>query len=149
MSRSYFLKIEGLVDCKRVTNYNSTGDIPKAICHLTMLQWLSLNNFNGSLPKEIGNITHLGYLWLNDNNLSEPDVWMIYILTGEIPKENSLLNKLVQWNNAKNRLQGSLPREIGNRSAQDLWLDFNELTGMISYLNTFFHNIETHNEKIA
>ncbi|XP_042013200.1 MDIS1-interacting receptor like kinase 2-like [Salvia splendens] len=56
---------------------------------------------------------------------------MIYILTGEIPKENSLLNKLVQWNNAKNRLQGSLPREIGNRSAQDLWLDFNELTGPI------------------
>ena len=56
---------------------------------------------------------------------------MICNLTGEIPNEIFLLNNLLDLNIGSNRLSGSLPREIGNTTIQNMWIYENNLSGMI------------------
>ncbi|KAG8502462.1 hypothetical protein CXB51_000362 [Gossypium anomalum] len=109
---------------------NFSGKIPLSLFKCKELQYISLadNRLEGILPKEIGNLTMLRNLYL-ENNLFEgeipsnmfnylPRLQQLYLegnkLSGKIPLGLFKCKELVFVSLADNRLEGILPKEIGN-----------------------------------
>ncbi|XP_040933780.1 receptor-like protein 53 [Gossypium hirsutum] len=131
------------------------GKIPLGLFKCKELEYISLadNRFEGILPKEIGNLTMLRNLYLY-NNLFEgeipsnmfdhlPGLQQLYLegnkLSSKIPLGLFKCKELAFISLADNRLEGILPKEIGNlKMLRSLYLDNNLFEGEIPS-NMFDH----------
>jgi Leucine-rich repeat (LRR) protein len=95
----------------------------------------------GALPAEFGNLTALEEVYITNSNLS-----------GSIPPEIGKCNKLTKLLLWGNNLSGSIPKEIGNLVLlQELWLDYNKLTGIPEELSqcVSLTQLELHHNLLA
>ena len=125
-------------------------DIPPMMCSLANLQVLDLahNRLNGTIPKELGKLAELRTLRLDNQsyfrgqNITSPVEIDRHsnddgnYLHGSIPPELSDLDKLEELTLSDNRLNGTIPGELGGlltvRSPlQTLDLSHNRLSGAI------------------
>ncbi|KAH9319479.1 hypothetical protein KI387_021248, partial [Taxus chinensis] len=112
-----------------------TGEIPSSLSNCTLLQSidLSLNRLSGTVPLEFGKLRNLQYLLLGGNHLvsgssglsiltaltncSYLEVLELSIndLTGVLPSSVSRLSSVLSsLGLASNKLEGSIPSDIGN-----------------------------------
>ncbi|CAK8530744.1 unnamed protein product [Lathyrus sativus] len=87
-----------------------SGKMPNVWCHCKELEDLELsyNNFDrGPIPVDIGNLTKLQYLYLTSTNLE-----------GEIPVPLFNISSLIQINLDANDLNGTLPDEMCHQLPQ-------------------------------
>ena len=105
----------------RVRQIRLTGEIPKEIGNLKVLQSLSIVGqfLTGNIPAELGELKFLVWLDLSRN-----------MLTGAIPPEIAGAPNLQRLNLSHNRLHESIPPEWG-RGLRELNLSYNELSGVI------------------
>ncbi|XP_052179632.1 receptor kinase-like protein Xa21 [Diospyros lotus] len=133
--------------------------IPKEIGNLTMLQELYLadNNLRGEIPQEMGNLHSLKTLSVAVNNLTghiPSSIFNISSLKGLYLEKNNLLGtlpvdmcmyvpNLQVVSLRRNKLKGSIPREIGNcTSLTELSLSENQFSGSISPEIGILQNLE-------
>ncbi|PIN23340.1 Serine/threonine protein kinase [Handroanthus impetiginosus] len=105
-----------------LSNNNLEGSVPASISTRMFRLRLGGNSLNGTLPSAwFGNLQELMYLDMENNGL-----------TGPIPPELRLCNKLALLNLAQNKFSGRLPRELGNlTNLQVLNLQSNNFVGEI------------------
>ncbi|GJM90854.1 hypothetical protein PR202_ga07174 [Eleusine coracana subsp. coracana] len=140
-------KLSSLTHLRLRSNMFS-GNIPTQLAQLGELQLLDLagNRISGSIPRSLGNMTGMTKEHtLGLNPLTE-------VRSGEIPKEMSYLNGLVNLNLSRNQLTGTIPQNISDlQKLESLDLAMNELSGAIppslsnltslDYLNMSYNNL--------
>ncbi|KAA8535531.1 hypothetical protein F0562_030534 [Nyssa sinensis] len=106
------------------------GIIPPTLFHCRMLQNISLwnNRFSGQIPEELGTLSKVQILYLGCN-----------YFTGTIPSSVAnlstlqLLCELTDLSLSYNKLEGSIPRDIGSlRKLEILYLGGNNFEGVDS-----------------
>jgi len=170
LSETRIDSIDGISSAKNLevlhlTDNNLYGPIDE-ICELTSLRHLfvAYNHFSGKIPPSIGNLKGLEYLYAYANDL-----------TGTIPTEIGKLSSLSDFVLSENLISGQLPEEIGSLpnlqllsfyrhlksgpkltgtlpsfdkspSLKKLYLDYNNIGGVIP---TNFVAASTHIEEIT
>ncbi|KAJ1701427.1 hypothetical protein LUZ63_001206 [Rhynchospora breviuscula] len=125
-------------------NLNVNAPFPDAICDLTDVQDLLLNNDPGLYGPIPSCITQLSNLWeviITDTSFSgpvpsfynNPNLLFINLasnhLSGTIPSSFSALPKLISLDLSGNYLTGSIPPQLVHTSSPSLVLSNNSLTG--------------------
>ncbi|KAJ3705824.1 hypothetical protein LUZ61_009529 [Rhynchospora tenuis] len=125
-------------------NLNVTAPFPDAICELTEVQDLLLNNDPGLYGPIPSCVTELSNLWeviIIDTSFSGPvpsfydNPSLLFInlarnhLSGTIPSSFSALPKLISLDLSGNYLTGSIPPHLVHTSSPSLVLSNNSLTG--------------------
>ncbi|KAB2095655.1 hypothetical protein ES319_A01G053600v1 [Gossypium barbadense] len=145
----------GLFKCKELVfislaDNRLEGILPKEIGNLTMLTKLYLYNnlFEGESPSWFDSFPKLQYLFLSYNNLAGeipsnmfdhlPRLQQLYLkgnkLSGKIPLGLFKCKELEDICFSSNRLEGILPKEIGNltcKELEDISLAHNRLEGIL------------------
>uniref|UniRef100_A0A3Q7FPN4 non-specific serine/threonine protein kinase n=1 Tax=Solanum lycopersicum TaxID=4081 RepID=A0A3Q7FPN4_SOLLC len=115
------------VTALNISNMNILGNIAPQLGNLSFLVSLdvSQNNLHGDLPQDLSRLRRLKVMDFAFNNFS-----------GEIPmwfgSNSSSISKLETLSVRNNRLQGNIPKEIGNlKNLKELILFGNQFTGTI------------------
>lgn len=135
-----------LLNLLNLSGNDLSGPLPEQLFDLTRLNFLLLhsNNFVGGLPDAISNLSDLKYLTLQNNEFSGSlptsietliNLEEVYLqnnfFTGPIPTDFSNLSKLKIFYASLNNLEGSIPSSLGNLNLEQLYLEFNNLSGCI------------------
>ena len=113
-----------IISTKSITfrGHGIEGEIPVEIGNLINLETIELsgNFFDGEIPLEITQLINLERLFLQYNQLTE-----------NIPSEIGNLTNLVFLCLDNNQLTGEIPLEILNLNIYNLYLNTNQLSGII------------------
>ncbi|KAL3500679.1 hypothetical protein ACH5RR_039772 [Cinchona calisaya] len=120
--------LNSLTKCKYLTTLLISGNplngfIPASVGNLsTSLKYFyaGASNIKGPIPNEIGNLSSLIAISLEDNQL-----------TGVIPRTIQDLENLQLLSLVRNKLRGSLDNFCSMHSLADLYLDQNQISGLI------------------
>lgn len=131
-----------------LSNKNLSGGLPVGAAALSYLNALRLNNnnFTGAIPIEYYGLRYLETLWLGGNQLTgtmDNDKILNWVLlqnlsiintsiTGEIPSNLSLLEKLRSLQLSGNLFTGNLPEALGDsKMLRTFTVNGNDLSGTI------------------
>ncbi|XP_039117833.1 MDIS1-interacting receptor like kinase 2-like [Dioscorea cayenensis subsp. rotundata] len=151
-------EIGNLINLKDLEIFDNqiTGPIPSSIRNLTKIEtfYLGGNNINGFIPSEIGNLVNLKALALFEDqitvNLRDIEIPQNQ-LTGPIPRSIGNLTKLKTFYLYKNKIDGSIPYEIGNlMNLIEFDVSDNQITSPIPHsiknlTKLEFFNLQTNN----
>ncbi|CAM0953156.1 unnamed protein product [Alopecurus aequalis] len=142
----------------RVGSNMFSGHIPRNITFLESLQYLDIarNNISGTIPWSLSNLKGMRAISRRSHGFNyedsipiitngqtrdyTPDIYRLMVildlssnsLTGQIPKEISLLIGLTNLNLSSNQLVGKIPNQIGDlKQLESLDLSYNEIAGEI------------------
>ncbi|KAL0877856.1 hypothetical protein Bca101_027562 [Brassica carinata] len=112
----------------RLSINHLVGQVPASIGNLNDLQVISLgqNTLNGTIPTSFANLTKLYHISLRSNNF-----------TSTLPFNMSGFHNLEHFDVAANSFLGSFPKSLFTiPSLQVVYLDDNQFTGPIEFVNT-------------